>query len=62
MIRMAKHIHKCLKCKSYTLKIKCIKCNTETVLPKPPKFSLNDKYAPYRRDVKREDLERQGLI
>ena len=44
-IKMAKHILKCGSCDTYTLFEECSKCEVKTVLPKPPKFSLVDKYA-----------------
>lgn len=47
-------ILKCPKCNNYTLNEKCIKCKVETRNPRPPKFSLEDKYGVYRRKLKRE--------
>ncbi|HLC51619.1 MAG TPA: nucleolar RNA-binding Nop10p family protein [Candidatus Nanoarchaeia archaeon] len=44
-----KHIMKCPSCKKYTLKSEC--CIT-TVLPRPPKYSPEDKYGEYRRKAK----------
>jgi rRNA maturation protein Nop10 len=46
---MAAHIMKCPSCEKYTMKKKCC---VDTVFPRPPKFSLNDKYADYRRKSK----------
>jgi len=43
-----KHILKCSKCDIYTMKNKCPVCNEETINPKPPKFSIEDKYSDYR--------------
>lgn len=59
---MVKHIHKCLNCNSYTLKDICPKCSIKTQIPKPPKFSLEDKYANYKRQAKIKDLQEKGLI
>ena len=59
---MTLHIHTCSSCKGYTLEKKCPKCKAETVLPKPPKFSLVDKYANYRRKAKREELIKKNLL
>ncbi|MBU0469943.1 MAG: RNA-protein complex protein Nop10 [Nanoarchaeota archaeon] len=59
---MAKHIHKCYSCNEYTLEVKCPKCNQPAILPKPPKFSLNDKYSSYRREIKKKELEEKGII
>ena len=56
---MSKHIMKCPSCGKYTLSSKC--CDV-TVLPRPPKFSLDDKYAKYRRQVKKAALEKEGLL
>ncbi|MBT4936121.1 RNA-protein complex protein Nop10 [Candidatus Woesearchaeota archaeon] len=58
---MAQHIHTCSVCKVYTLEETCPQCNAKTVLPKPPKFSPEDKYGDYRRKVKREELCKKGL-
>ncbi len=49
------HIMKCLKCGKYTLENSC--CNTSTVLPLPPKYSPEDKYAKYRRKYKEDHLK-----
>jgi H/ACA ribonucleoprotein complex subunit 3 len=57
-----KHIKYCSKCKVYSMQDTCPKCSGETVLPKPPKFSLNDKYASYRRESKKKELEEKGLL
>jgi len=45
-------MRKCLKCKIYTLKENCPRCNEKTVEVKVPKFSPADKYAKYRRVLK----------
>ena len=57
-----KHIKFCSNCKIYSMQDKCPKCSKETVLAKPPKFSLNDKYASYRRESKKKELEEKGLL
>ncbi|HLD00731.1 MAG TPA: nucleolar RNA-binding Nop10p family protein [Candidatus Nanoarchaeia archaeon] len=59
---MAKQILKCILCGKYTLLKNCPECSKEVVPPKPPKFSLEDKYASYRRKIKRAELEKKGLI
>ncbi len=51
----------CSGCKKYTLEEKCPSCQAETHMPKPPKFSLNDKYGSYRREVKKKKLIENGL-
>ncbi len=54
-----KHILYCQTCEKYTLKDEC--CSAKTIPPKPPKFSLVDKYASYRREAKKADLVKRGL-
>lgn len=44
---------KCPKCKNYTLKDYCSKCNIKTITVKPPRFSPEDKYGKYRRILKK---------
>jgi len=44
------------------METKCPKCDAETIQPKPPKFSLTDKYASYRREVKVKELKKKGLF
>ena len=60
---MAKHIYKCSSCLRYTLEDTCPSCEKKerTVLPRPPKFSLEDKYADLQREVKKEELVKKGL-
>ena len=45
---------KCKNCGKYTLKDACPVCNAATVAPGPAKYSQVDKYARYRRMMKRE--------
>ena len=52
---MSQSINKCPSCNTYTLEKICSKCGVDTLLPRPPKFSLNDKYAQYRREVKKSE-------
>jgi H/ACA ribonucleoprotein complex subunit 3 len=56
-----KHILKCQMCGKYLLKEIC-DCGGRAVPPAPPKYSPEDKYAEYRRRVKKEDLQAKGLI
>ncbi|MFQ5997745.1 MAG: RNA-protein complex protein Nop10 [Candidatus Bathyarchaeia archaeon] len=51
-------LRKCTTCGEYTLKSRCPKCAGRTSIPHPPKFSLDDKYAKYRRAVREESLKR----
>jgi len=55
------HILKCSDCGAYTLKKSCA-CGGTAVSPKPPKYSVEDKYASYRRKVKKPELEKNGLV
>ncbi|RLJ03143.1 MAG: RNA-protein complex protein Nop10 [Candidatus Aenigmatarchaeota archaeon] len=48
-----KSLRKCKKCNIYTLKETCPKCGSRTFDPKPPKFSPQDRYGRYRREMKR---------
>ncbi len=56
------HLHKCINCSRYTLEEKCPLCLEVAVIPKPPKFSLDDKYIVYRAQVKKEERVRKGLL
>lgn len=56
-----KHMLRCTVCKNYTFNQVC-KCGAAALDPKPPKFSPEDKYARYRREVKQEGRKEQGLI
>lgn len=44
------------------MKDTCPKCSAKTNLAKPPKYSLEDKYGKYRREVKKEELKKKGLL
>ena len=51
-------------CYNYTIdesKIICEKCNQKYLMASPPKFSLHDKYAEYRRKMK-EIARKEGLL
>ncbi len=52
---MPKSLSKCLKCGSYTMKEgSCPSCGAPDLrLAYPPKFSPEDKYGKYRREMKR---------
>lgn len=52
---MAEHIRKCVDDLRYTVEKKCPSCGKETILPRPPKFSLEDKYAALRREYKKQN-------
>jgi len=55
------HILKCQECGSYNLSPSC-RCSGTAVTPRPPKFSLEDKYSSYRRKAKEEDYRKRGLL
>ncbi len=47
-------LHRCVRCRRYTLKEKaCPVCGARVGSPRPPRFSLEDKYGEYRRRAKR---------
>ena len=47
-------MRKCTSCGRYTLnKEKCPYCGGEVRIPHPPKFSPEDRYAKYRRMLRR---------
>lgn len=54
-----KHIKYCSKCKVYSMQDTCPKCSGETVLPKPPKFSLNDNTLRTEEKVKRKNWKKK---
>jgi H/ACA ribonucleoprotein complex subunit 3 len=60
--KMASHIYKCQDCKTYTMKETCPSCNKKTIQPRPPKYSPDDKYSKYRRQVKKEQLIKEDLL
>ena len=43
----------CKKCDEYTLDDICNKCKNKTVLKNPPRFSPQDRYGKYRRELKK---------
>lgn len=47
-------IYHCKMCDQYTLNPICQKCGEQTTHPAPPKFSPEDKYGKYRRQLKKE--------
>jgi H/ACA ribonucleoprotein complex subunit 3 len=58
---MVEHIHKCVSCNKYTLKESCPDCGSATILPRPPKYSSEDKYAQMKREIKKEELKKKNL-
>lgn len=57
---MSYHILKCSECNSYGLDEECF-CGGKRVNSKPPKFSIEDKYAKYRRIAKETILNSKGI-
>ena len=57
---MTKYLKKCKNCDQYGLanpQSKCRHCGGELINPKPPKFSLIDKYAKYRLSYFKEQFK-----
>jgi len=44
------------------MKETCPSCNKKTIQPRPPKYSPDDKYSKYRRQVKKEQLIKEDLL
>ncbi|MCK5038057.1 MAG: RNA-protein complex protein Nop10 [Thermoplasmata archaeon] len=49
---MKSNILVCPECKKYTMASKCPKCDTDSTTPHPPRFSPEDRYGKYRRQLK----------
>ena len=58
---MSEHLYKCPLCEGYTLEKNCPRCQQDTIPPKPPKFSLEDRYGNYRRETKKSQLAEKNL-
>lgn len=56
------HILKCESCDIYTLSKICKKCGKKTIMPKPAKYSPQDKYGEYRRKAKKSSLKSKDLL
>ncbi len=59
---MTKYLQKCSSCKRYGLanpNSKCRYCKGQLVNPRPPKFSLMDKYGKYRLIYFKEEFEKK---
>ncbi len=57
---MTKYLQKCKNCGRYGLanpELKCRYCGGQLINPKPPKFSLIDKYGKYRLKYFKEEFE-----
>ena len=58
---MARHILRCTGCNDYTMK-ELHDCGSKAVAIKPAKYSVEDKYGKYRRESKKEQLKKEGLV
>ena len=56
---MKMKMRKCPVCNIYTLKGQCPNCGGELKVIYPPKFSVEDKYGKYRRQLKKEMLNKE---
>ena len=59
---MTKYLQKCKECNQYGLlndTSKCRSCGGQLLNPKPPKFSLIDKYGKYRMKYFKEEFEKK---
>lgn len=56
-----KHILKCKSCGKFTLNEGCL-CGGEAISPRPPKYSPQDPYGKYRREVKSVNLKEKGIL
>ncbi len=56
-----KHLFKCAKCNKYTMKESC-DCGSKTMNPKPLKYSIDDKFAGYKRKAKLDEYAVRGLV
>ena len=58
---MIHHIKYCSSCKEYTLEETC-KCGKKSIAKIPPKYSPDSKMAVYRQKMRKELLEKEGLL
>ncbi len=52
-VRLMNKIKKCPSCGSYALADTCSKCGVANINPDPPKYSPEDRYGDYRRELKK---------
>jgi len=55
------HILKCQQCDEFTMNDTC-KCGGKAVTTRPPRYSPTEKLSKYRREAKRQELERKNLL
>lgn len=54
-------IRRCTACGNYTLAETCA-CGEKTIVPKPAKYSPEDRFAHFRRQAKEEQRKKEGLL
>ena len=59
VVDMRTYLRKCVKCNAYTLKDICPSCKQKTGVPIPARFSPQDRYGKYRRELKLR-IEKEG--
>jgi rRNA maturation protein Nop10 len=57
-----KKIRHCERCTAYTLKGRCDKCGTETIINAPIKYYKDENIAKYRREIKGRMLKERGFL
>ncbi len=55
-------IRYCPNCKEYTLEEVCPRCGAKTIVKAPPRYSPKENVARYRRKMRREILQKEGLL
>lgn len=56
-----RQIFKCNKCSKYTMKDTC-DCGNKAAVPRPLKYSPNDRFISYRRKAKLHEYAERGLL
>jgi len=62
ILNMPKYLMKCKECNRYGLlnpESKCRYCGGQLINPRPPKFSLIDKYGKYRLQYFKEEFDKK---
>lgn len=57
-----KQIRTCPACNEYTMRETCNKCGLKTQNIIPPRYSPEDKYGKYRREIKQKEREERGML
>ncbi len=58
---MSNRILKCVDCNAYTMK-EVHDCGAKSVICVPAKWSPEDKYGAYRREARRDEMIKKGLL